>query len=449
MTGAGRAPTRRERTGRAIFLLSAFFLLFVAAFSYGYFVARTRSFPNRLISQAMTDVDAVVDLVRGNAHEIVSSRKQGGVTVHDAALAQPGLTFFTAFDGEVFQPFLVDIDGRVVHRWKTVYGVLFKGNEEFDLLWDSRRHMHGAHLYPDGSIVASFEYRGLVKLDRCSRTLWLLKRRTHHAILPQADGSFWTPSTDTYRERPHLPQGHREDSLLHVSTDGKVLEEINLIDAIIKGGYQAILMQGEPWRPDNDSLDPLHLNDVEIVTEALARRIPQAAPGDFLVSLAHPNALAIIGRESKSVVWSLSGPFLRQHDPDIVDDGTLLVFDNRTEHWQRTPVRWLEEPQVWGYSRILRIDPGTQQVLWSFAGSRTFPFYSSAMGKQQLLANGNILVSDPEGGRAFEIAPAHGNRVVWEYVNMLEGKDEGHLGRVTEATRYDSDGAQFLDKPCD
>jgi hypothetical protein len=71
------------------------------------------------------------------------------------------------------------------------------------------------------------------------------------------------------------------------------------------------------------------------------------------------------------------------------------------------------------------------------------------MGKQQLLANGNILVSDPEGGRAFEIAPAHGNRVVWEYVNMLEGKDEGHLGRVTEATRYDSDGAQFLDKPCD
>jgi hypothetical protein len=41
---------------------------------------------------------------------------------------------------------------------------------------------------------------------------------------------------------------------------------------------------------------------------------------------------------------------------------------------QRTPVRWLEEPQVWGYSRILRVDPATQQVLWSFEGTKAFPF---------------------------------------------------------------------------
>ena len=142
------------------------------------------------------------------------------------------------------------------------------------------------------------------------------------------------------------------------------------------------------------------------------------------------------------------GPFLRQHDPDILGDGTLLVFDNRTEMWQRPPVRWLEQPPVWGFSRILRLDPATQQVLWSFEGSKKFPFYTSAQGKQQLLGNGNILVSDSEGGRAFEISPAHGNQVVWEYVNKLEGKGDGLLGRVTQATRVDFDGSQFLNKPC-
>ena len=79
---------------------------------------------------------------------------------------------------------------------------------------------------------------------------------------------------------------------------------------------------------------------------------------------------------------------------------------------------------------------------------RRFPFYTSIQGKLQLLGNGNILVSDPEGGRAFEISPAHGNQVVWEYVNKLEGKGDGVLGRVTEARRVDVDGSEFLNKPC-
>ena len=194
--------------------------------------------------------------------------------------------------------------------------------------------------------------------------------------------------------------------------------------------------------------DPLHLNDIELVTEELAQRIPQIKARDFLISLRSPDALAVIGQETKAVVWSMVGPFLGQHDPDIFGDGTLLVFDNRAWVKQTTPVSWLEQPQPWGFSRILRLDPATQQVLWSFEGSTAFPFYTSIQGKQQILGNGNILVSDPEGGRAFEISPAHGNRVVWEYVNKLEGKGDGVLGRVTEATRVDVDGSEFLNKPC-
>jgi hypothetical protein len=338
------------------------------------------------------------------------------------------------------------MDGKILHRWSTAYSVLFKGNVESDLVWDGRRHLHGAHLYPDGSILASFEYKGMVKLDRCSRPIWLLENDTHHALLPLPDGSL--SGNRKHIDRPHMVKGHREDTLLHVSADGKPIEEINVIDAILKGGYHAVVMQGHSVRTENDAVDPLHLNDIEIVTDELARRLPQAKAGDFLVSLQGPDALAIISRESKAVVWSTVGPFLRQHDPDILADGTLLVFDNKTDEMQHTPVRFLEEPPVWGWSRILRLDPATQQVLWSFEGTQEFPFYTSIQGKQQLLANGNILVSDPEGGRAFEIAPAHGNQIVWEYVNMIEGQNEGLLGRVTEATRFDYDGSQFVGKPC-
>ncbi len=176
--------------------------------------------------------------------------------------------------------------------------------------------------------------------------------------------------------------------------------------------------------------------------------MPQIRAGDFLVSLRGSNALAVISRNSKAVVWSMVGPFMRQHDPDILRDGTLLVFDNRTEVQQRTPVRWLERPQAWGFSRILQLDPATQQILWSFEGSEAFPFYTSIQGKQQILGNGNILVSDPEGGRAFEVSPAHDNQVVWEYVNKLDDKSDGLLGRITEAARLDFDGSEFLHGAC-
>ena len=57
--------------------------------------------------------------------------------------------------------------------------------------------------------------------------------------------------------RPHLVKGHLEDTILHVSADGKVLEEINIIDAILKGGYQTILLQANQ-AARIESLDPIH-----------------------------------------------------------------------------------------------------------------------------------------------------------------------------------------------
>ena len=75
----------REQLDRLLFFCSLLFLLFVGAFSYGYFVATTKRFPHRIITHALKDVDDVLNLVRANAHEIRSSRRQGGVTIHEAS----------------------------------------------------------------------------------------------------------------------------------------------------------------------------------------------------------------------------------------------------------------------------------------------------------------------------------------------------------------------------
>jgi hypothetical protein len=76
----------------------------------------------------------------------------------------------------------------------------------------------------------------------------------------------------------------------------------------------------------------------------------------------------------------MTGPFLRQHDPDFLPNGHILLFDNR----KGGPGR------EFGFSRILEIDPATRRVVWSYVGSGQEPFYTDARGKQQPLPNGNV-----------------------------------------------------------
>ena len=70
-----------------------------------------------------------------------------------------------------------------------------------------------------------------------------------------------------------------------------------------------------------------------------------------------------------------------------------MVFDNRRDESGR---------QVFGGSRILAIDPVTRQVETLYEGSQEAPFFSNVKGKQQLLANGDLLITEAEQGRVFE-----------------------------------------------
>jgi hypothetical protein len=133
----------------------------------------------------------------------------------------------------------------------------------------------------------------------------------------------------------------------------------------------------------------------------------------------------------------MTGPFLRQHDPDFLPNGNILVFDNR----KGGPAR------EFGYSQILEIDPTTRRVVWSYAGSEQKPFYTDARGKQQPLPNGNILVTEAQTGRVFEVARGSGSgRIIWEWVN---GIGDGLAGFVTQADRVAADHqVGFLGQPC-
>ena len=66
-------------------------------------------------------------------------------------------------------------------------------------------------------------------------------------------------------------------------------------------------------------------------------------------------------------------------------------------------------------SRVLEIDPFTQEIAWRYGDREGQAFFTESNGEAQRLSNGDTLVVEADAGRAIEITPA--GETVWEYVN--------------------------------
>jgi hypothetical protein len=166
-----------------------------------------------------------------------------------------------------------------------------------------------------------------------------------------------------------------------------------------------------PWYIAEGKGDYLHTNSIQVVTPAQAANAPFAAPGQVLLSLREVGTVALLDLAQAEVVWAMRGPWLRQHDADLLPNGRLLLFDNEGA------------PDY--TSRVLELDPATQAITWSYAGDQRHPFYSRVRSAQERLPNGNTLVTESDGGRLFEVT--RGGEIVWEYVNPVRGGVAGEL----------------------
>jgi hypothetical protein len=436
------------------FLAPAAFVggLLAVAFGGGFLVGAKEVFPHRQLATAE-------ETLRGayNAYfrpppfdrPAPAGARRDGLTLDPERVA-PGVTFLVGYRPEGFAAWVVDRDGTVLHRWQGRFSEIF--GQAPQLLWQARDETiawHGAHLYPDGSILINFQDNsfpygsGLVKLDKESRVLWKLERNTHHDVSVDEDGNIWVPAQ---RYRPdgvpgfgNLEPWYYEDLILKVSPDGQVLDEISVLAALAGHPGLTTVTYDEDVGLKISSRDPTHLNNVEPLPRALAAAFPQFSPGDLLVSLRNLNTIAVIDPRTKALKWSLTGSFVQQHDPDFLPNGHIMLFDN---------LGGLNGDRSCGRSRILEIDPATQAVVWRYTGCDGHPFDSERRGTLQLLGNGNVLIAESLRGRAFEVTREPKPAIVWEYYNLLGGLDEADaVGVITHAERFRPADLPFLQDP--
>ena len=396
--------------------------------------------PARFLSRGLDSTRQLVnEVTQTKPAKLYPIRHTGnGVTVHDSARAQPGLTLVQGVLPGGPQVRVVDMAGHEIHRWKVDLFEIWPDPEHIvpaDNIAKSRFNYHtqGFVALGDGSLVVNISEHGTARLDRCGKVLWTVDRMTHHSVTRTRDGGYWIhahrPITEV--DAALLPAGtdrewiatelaggwkNFENTILKVSSAGRVEKEFSVLRAIVDARLEDALYDGFAA----DILDPTHINDIEVVTPALAQRINGVAAGDLLVSVRNMHMLVILDSETGAVNWHQRGPWVRQHDPDIMPDGRIEVYNNRAIG----SGRFVDE------SRILRFDPATGESRVLHPLGKEDKFASGIMGTHQRLINGNILITESVAGRVFEATPD--GEVVWEYVLAYDAED---AALIEEAAR--------------
>ncbi|WP_163269280.1 arylsulfotransferase family protein [Chelativorans alearense] len=417
----GGGQSVAERGGTMVFVLMLMFLAFVG----GAMVMQARVFPHQFFSDAYRAWDALRVQQRILSNPILTNlyerarTDERGVTVNDPARAFPGYTLFTSGDDQVAR--LIAMDGRVVHEWRLPYKRVWEeGAAVADPQPGSVIYMDRAKVFPNGDLLAIYISSadtpwgyGMVKMDRDSRVIWSYLENVHHEMAIAPDGRIYTLVHQFREEQPpgarQFDRPYLEDFIVELSPEGKELKRISLTEALLKSQYGGLLR----FLPYSTLGDPLHPNNVKYIDAEAARNFPFGEEGDLLVSIREQSLIAVVSIETGEIKWAKTGAWLRQHDPSILPNGNILMFDN---------LGGLERGNS---SRIIEIDPQTSNIVWSFGGTSDHPLYSYLRSNAERLPNGNTLITESDGGRLLEVTRQ--GDVVWSYVNPIRRGDRQHL----------------------
>ena len=220
-----------------------------------------------------------------------------------------------------------------------------------------------------------------------------------------------------------------DDFVVVLSPEGEELHRVSVLEALIDAGYPQLISNVMAIAAAKG--DPLHTNTVELVRWPMGTGDASFEEGQVILSMRSLNAIAALDLEKGVVTWAYRGPWVAQHDPDILDNGNILIFDN------------LGHIGEGGRSRLIEFDPFTLEVVWQYAGDRDNPFYSEVRSRQQKLPNGNVLITESEGGRLFEVT--EDKTIVWEFLNPhRRGENGAYTAWITGGQRFGRDELPFL-----
>jgi hypothetical protein len=346
-----------------------------------------------------------------------------GLTAYDKSKTCPGFVLYTPMNGDT--TILLDCKGNHIHTWKHDYrgnygyllpnGNLFMTGKTRDETWDllpGWNNFKGGilqELDPQGNIV--WEHRDPFQHHDGRRTeeggaIYLSLEKLPRNIASQVKGGL--PGSDE--------DGMWADTIVEVDAEGNTVWTWSAAEHL---DFESDILP-----PNFTRYEWSHGNTIVPVGE-----------DRVMVSFRSISVVGIISKRSGEFVWKIGSEILaQQHDPSILDNGNVLVFDNGILK------RDISRP----YSRVIEIDPRTNEIVWEYSESPYYNFYSPHISGARRLSNGNTLITEGAFGRMFQVTME--GEAVWEYVNPIYVESlEGYMANsVFRANHYEKQDISFI-----
>jgi arylsulfotransferase ASST len=306
---------------------------------------------------------------------------------------------------------------RTVFSWTLTAAELLKDVRHISRFteptnWDNA-HFRQIHpwLEENGDLIVKDFDTPLFRVDPCGKPRWTLQDAVyHHSTEADAEGNLWIPSTAERASIASVNDRFRDDQISRVSPSGKLLFVRSITQVLMRHGYAN-------WLFSIYNNDPTHLNDIQPV---LADG-PYWKKGDLFLSLRNVSAIMLYRPSTDEIVWIKRGPWILQHDVDILDDHRIGIYDNAVQ--ERAPKR----PFFANSSQVVVYDFATGKV--SLPLQRAMQDNNVRTWTEGLfthLPGGSTLIEDPTEARLI-IFRANGS-IAAQYVNRAQDGWLYHLG---------------------
>ena len=350
--------------------------------------------------------------------------------------------------------YVVDDDGAVLHTWSnTTHQMAPEENPPSYL-----RGWNHVEVDANGNLFAIVPLRALLKLTPESKLEWTCDVAAHHDLALRDDGMVFVLAEAPRRVVVDGCAYVILDNLVTlVDQNGSVSSQVSLynilstdsdlrqlIDEAIQRRSESFRERGWPGR--DDEVPPAVVQETQAILSngsydgelRRALRRLRALPGspcdvmhtntlelldvhpsgiwnrgDLLLCMRELNTIVVIDAVQAKVRWwwgteELSGP----HQPSVMPDGRILVFDNGLNA-RRT--------------RLIIVDPNTRKVVWNWSADPPGSFFCPLAGGCERLANGNLLVTNSPAGGAFELTMD--GQIVWQMTLPVSvyGQERGRV----------------------
>ena len=329
----------------------------------------------------------------------------------------------------------------------------------------------GMSQYPNGDLLVVFHTEnstsfpfgaGAARIDRDGYPVWFRRNYSHHwpyideegSPYVEDDGSALAPGHSIGRRSISFQIEGTHNSAVNLycdtqrpyrdavnvigSHDGRIIESIDLVQAILDSPFAPILRNAT--HPDTNAprpCDPLHLNYIHRIGDD-AEGAWGMSPGDLVVSMRSLSAFAVIDEESRQIKRIVQGSFLYQHAVQHLEGSRFLMLDN------------MGGGEVYGPSRLLMVDLADGRETTIFPNERTPEslrgLYTPEAGNVDVSPDGRrAMVVFSNEGVAVEVRLSDGEALnVFRSLHDVSGLEQFPDDRATSSALFQMSGLEYI-----